>query len=243
MMPGDGPIGSTTEAVMDRGLERGSDASAGVRWWQRGLVVLAALAAGVAAVWAVTEATTALLLLYVPWPVVAVLPVLMWDQRAFRRACLAVGSCLVVVGVLGTVLGLFIFIPAGLAVLAAAATGGRLTWVGAAVSGVIALVTLGYGISQVVPLYGPPTAFVVQFDGRQYQGHADLLDQLAVNPPRFGHGATDVGTGADDTGPQWTVSFDSNLSPQGQAALRSYLSGLPAVTNVRLCDSPRECGR
>lgn len=228
---------------MGRDFERSADASVGVGWWQRGLPVLAALAAGMAIAWAVTEGTTGLLPLYLPWPVVALLPAFMRDQRVFRRACLAAGSCLVVVGALGTLLGLFVVIPAGLAVLAAAGTGGRMTWLGGAVSALIAVASLAYATSQVVPLYGPANAFVVRFDGQQYQGHADLLGRLAVSPPRFGRGATDISIGEDDTGPQWTVFFRSDLSSRGQAALRSYLGGLPAATSVRLCDSPQECGR
>jgi hypothetical protein len=142
-----------------------------------------------------------------------------------------------------TLLGLFVVIPSGLAVLAAAGTGGRTRWLGGAVSALIAVASLAYATSQVVALDGPPNAFVVQFDGQQYQGHADMLDQLAVSPPQFGRGATDISVGEDSIGPQWTVFFRSDLSSQGQTALRSYLGGLPAATDVRLCASPRDCGR
>jgi hypothetical protein len=99
-------------------------------------------------------------------------------------------------------------------------------------------------VSEVVPLYGPPDAFVVRFDAQQYERHQDTLDPLSFSPAPFGRGATDISMGGDDdTGPEWTVFFRADLSAQDQAILRGYLGTLPAVISVQFCDSPGECGR
>jgi hypothetical protein len=216
---------------------------AGIAWWQRALVVLAALAAVAAATWAIVESATVMLIVYTPWPLIALAPVLAREMRTFRRACLLAGSCLVIFGALGTFAGLFVFIPAGVAVLAAATTVGRIAWLGGSISTLIGAASLAYAIGQVVPLFSPPDAFVVQFDATQYRENTQVLDQLAINPPRFERGATEVSVGADNAGPEWTVFFRSDLSPNGQASLRAYLGKLPAVAGVRLCGSPTECGR
>lgn len=211
-------------------------------WWQRCLPVIAALAAAAAATWAITEAPHEAGL-YLIWPFVALVPVVTPRQRDFRPTCFVAGSVLIVFGVLGTLWGLWIFIPAGLAVVAGGTTGGRIAWLGGTLSALVAATALGYAVSEVVPLYRPPDAFIVRFDSRQYQRHEDMLDALSVSPPSFGRGAVSVSIGADDAGPEWGVFFRTDLSSRGQAILRDYLGTLPGVIDVRYCDSPYDCGR
>jgi hypothetical protein len=69
-----------------------------------------------------------------------------------------------------------------------------------------------------------------------------VLDPISFNPPQFGHGAISTSVSGNDTGPQWTVLFRPDLSWPEQEELWSTLTTLPAVTDVRYCDSPVECG-
>ncbi|WP_410593982.1 hypothetical protein [Amycolatopsis sp. lyj-23] len=210
-----------------------------VAWWRRGLIVLAVLTAAGGAALAIAGAAPDLLggyAIFVPVPVVPLF--FAGNGRYFRSACTVVGWGLFVGGVFFAVLGLIVFVPAGLVVLAAGWAERRRTVLWGTTSLVIAVLSVTGWVVADVRAFRPMDAFVVQFDRRGYAENSDTLRPLLDNPPRFGLGATDISSGSTQAGPEWSVFFRPDLSTQDKGALEGYLRGLPAVVSVALCEPP-----
>jgi hypothetical protein len=212
----------------------------GIAWWRRGIVVLGALTAVAAAVWCSAESDPSVHFLYWPWVGIALAPVVVPGARAFRRWCLGAGLVILLAGVVFVLWGLFAFAPSGFVLLSASLTDRRPLTRPLGLAGLlIGLVALVWWTVTLTHLFRPPDVFVVQFDQQGYRNSFGVLHRLEFNPPSFDHGATAISVGDAE----WAVSFRDDLSRQERVSLEAYLRGLPAVTSVRLCDSPRDCGR
>jgi hypothetical protein len=210
-----------------------------VAWWRSGLVAIAAMASVAATAWATARAAPVMMSFYIAWAGVPLVPLFFAGHRsAFRRACIAVGSCLLMVGVIFAVLGLVIYIPSALAVLGAGFAEGRLKWTCGMASFLIGVAALGGWTAESVRAFRPLNAFVVQFDQQEYEKHKETLRPLSYTPSPIGRGSTNISIGGTDVGPQWIVFFRKDISPEEKAVLQGHLSDLPSVTSVRPCEPP-----
>ena len=94
-----------------------ADERTGVAGWRLGLVALTTLASVAASVWLIQRSD--LVVLYALWSLFSPLPlVFARDGAAFRTACLIAGGVLVGTGLFYALLGLVLFVPSGVALLA-----------------------------------------------------------------------------------------------------------------------------
>ncbi len=209
-----------------------------VAWWRSGLVVIAAMASGAATAWAIARAPV-LTGLYIAWAGVPLVPLFFAGNRStFRRACIAVGSWFLVVGVIFAVLGSVIYIPAALAVVGAGFAEGRLKWACGMASLLIGAAALGGWTAESLRAFRPPNALVVQFNQQEYEKNRGALRPLSYTPSPIGRGSTGISIGASQAGPRWIVWFRKDISPEEKAVLQDYLSDLPSAPSVMPCEPP-----
>lgn len=180
--------------------------------------------------------------LYVITAIVATVPLSARDSpRSFARTCLAIGAGLLAWAVIGTVIGMFLFIPAGL-LLVVAAFAGRgnrpgvwfalaVPLVGALVAA--AIVTLSFRGSEDPDNEPPPTFHATLDPGGRYNGRDFSLQKARLQD----YGATSASVGVWSAGRLELVVGMPRVFAQGQSrdALKEQILRVPGVVEVRLC--------
>ncbi|MFC9625823.1 hypothetical protein ACFTXM_39650 [Streptomyces sp. NPDC056930] len=169
------------------------------------------------------------------------------SPESFNRACMIVGLALVVWGVLGVFLGMFLYLPSALLLVLAALADPRRRPVAARVmGGAGGLVMAGVVVASALwcwhfyisPSLATPHTFRAVTDpgGAQFDGGiGDAQERLR----KFG--ATSVtGTETDEIS-YLEVRFADDLSEPQRAELKEQIAVLPGVSRVELC-SVRDCG-
>ncbi|WP_327358132.1 hypothetical protein [Streptomyces sp. NBC_01304] len=184
-------------------------------------------------------------ILVAPW---IALPLVTRQPRRFRSICLVTGLALIVVGVLGLLLGLFVYVPAALVLLCATAdprssrVRSRIA-VGVA-GGVAALIAVLVGwVLWSVTLRDTHT-FRAELDA---DGAAAQANGVGPPPPPYdyrldtiGHGASNVYVLSSDAGSFLHVTYPESMSEAKQDQLERFLADLPGVAHVEQC-SPSDC--
>jgi hypothetical protein len=169
-------------------------------------------------------------------------PLLFREHTFFRRAALRFGLALVALGVLGSLFGLFYYLPGAVVLLLAAAaereaSRPRRGFLAAGVA-VLLVGAVGWGIALQQAFLVAPDAFLVSFVSTDAQAAAEQRGYHIQGGPDFLPGATGVSISGDG----WYVSFDEDEPDEEQARLRQRLQQIPGVGEVRLCSRRRgEC--
>ncbi|MER7585647.1 hypothetical protein [Kitasatospora sp. NPDC097691] len=165
----------------------------------------------------------------------------------FRTACLVNGWGLLGIGGIGFIFGLFVLMPAGIVLLAAASpTRPRPRRFPVLVGGVVSAVTLGLagwvlGPVWIGPYFQEPDAFLATVhEDSPLLGVGLRPTTLRVNATDLGHGATLVSLGETGgvPGGRLTVVFAPGAPTADLAVLRQRIAGLPGVSDARLCSPP-----
>ncbi|MER5853248.1 hypothetical protein ABT126_41510 [Streptomyces sp. NPDC002012] len=207
----------------------------GARQW--GWAVAGVVAAGIAAALGLVIVTYLAGFFVISVAAVAV-PLLMRDQpKGFARACFVVGAGLLAWGLIGAVIGMFLFVPAALLLLVAAFTdaGNRpVAWL-AVTTPIAAAAAVALFYLQPPDLENePPPSFHATLDStsRFY----DLDFNLRKEQLRD-FGATRIEVGEHQPGQLiLTVGMpDSFAEGQSQDRLKEQILRLPGVVDLRLC--------
>ncbi|MEV3990477.1 hypothetical protein AB0J57_16375 [Streptomyces sp. NPDC049837] len=190
--------------------------------------------------------TSYVFVLHVLTAIAVAVPLFLFSRAvAFTRACLIVGLALLPWGVLGFLLGMFLFWPAALLLLLAAFADPRRHAVAAKVLGVAGgLVMAGFLAAvaafswhfYIAPALAEPHTYRAATDPDTFYDelgdHDERLKQL---------GATDVSGTAEGDMTYLDVSFPVDLAEPRRAALKREIEQLPGVSHVDLCPV-RDCG-
>ncbi|MGW4896466.1 hypothetical protein ACWEQL_30070 [Kitasatospora sp. NPDC004240] len=202
---------------------------------QRGLGLLALAAAGVVAVIGCLFPGGFLAAPYLLTAGLVAVPQAMQDQpRLYARAALLMGWLLVAVSVAGALLGLFLFLPSALLLLAAAYAGpGRpgLSWtlVAPALAGALIYAVLTPSVDEANE---PPPYFQATYD-RLDRSREPGFEAGRSTLHEYGGRRMEVYEMAGSL--RLTVHFSEQLSPEARDRLSREIARLPGVVSVRLC--------
>ena len=207
--------------------------------WQRALVVAACAVALLGLIWMTgPNVTAAVLAPLVLIPTAA--PLLARRRRSFTILCIVTGVALLVIGVLGIIFGLTIFIPAALLLLIASLTDPREALIrGHAFAATGALLATLAAVAWSAAIYqsntGYPHTILVQTDAVFWR-QPDLNQLINSSGEGIGHGATEVSyTGTAGSGAVIHVSYRVNLSANDLNRLADHLKSLSGVSSVTVC--------
>ncbi|MED7947493.1 hypothetical protein [Streptomyces sp. BE303] len=210
-------------------------------------LVLAMLCTAPAVVWLVNGVWASLIGPPLVLGTLAVgIPLFARESEDFRGACLAVGWCLVVLSVLGSVFGLFVLTPPGIVLLAAASRSRpEPRHLPLAIGALVSAATLGFAGWAIVetwiaPHFQEPDALVATVQDRSLLLDGGFPELLTYDGSRLGHGAThvDLSSPGDGPGGRLVVVFDPRTPDADLTVLRQLLADLPGVSNVTLCAPP-----
>ncbi|MEU1285439.1 hypothetical protein [Kitasatospora sp. NPDC005856] len=205
--------------------------------WAVAAVVAAVLATGLGTVLAGPFAG-----LFVITAIAAFFPLAARESpRSFARACLVVGTGLLAWAVIGTIVGMFLFIPAGLLLIVATFAdrdnrpGARFALTVPLVAAVVAaaVVTLFVRGTQDPDNEPPPTFHATLDPGGRYDDRDFELRKTRLRD----YGATSAAVGVWPVGRLELVVGMPRVFAQGQSrdALKEQILRVPGVVEVRLC--------
>jgi hypothetical protein len=175
---------------------------------------------------------------------IPMVPIFAGRRQVFRRICLIEGSILLVAGVCGFIVGLFVFLAAAILLVIAGfadpGAGRRRAHIAGAVGAVVViLAAVGFSVGIYTTYYTAPNLYVATIT----PGFDQQPDYSSITNPTgagIGYGATGIEdlNVSEGTGPPiMTVAFSNALSGAGRQRLKQRILSIPGVTGVKLCQN------